>query len=805
MQSFMSDLRHGLRLLRRYPATSVLAVITLGLGIGANTAIFSVVDSVILRRLPYPEPDRLVMVWEKRPTENVLTNVVSPADFLDWKQRQTPLEQIAAFAGTQVTLTGQGEPMRLGTGVVTAGFFDALGMRAALGRTFQPGDDGFPQQRLAIITHGLWQRAFGRDPAAVGKTMTVNGNAWEIVGVLPSTFRFSDPSVEIWVPLVLEGSSTPPTRVSHQFTVYARRRPGVTLGQARDAMDRLGKEIEAEHPQENRGHGAWVTSLRDEFVGPVQTQLAVIFAAVAIVLLIACVNVANLLLARAATRRREMAVRAALGAGRRQLVTQGVAEALAVAVAGGVLGLGLALLLLQALPLILPPQMSVVEIAALQLDTRVLLFAIGLSLLTGLIVGLLPALSASRPELVDAMKEGGRGAAGVRRGARRALVIAEVALAALALVGGGLVLRSFSAIVSQPLGFDSAQRLTLTLAIPGVGYPTPEHRKQALADIEQRLSAIPGVAAVGAINLLPLAGGDSRIGMGFESRERVEGEPPTRMHPRIVTPGYFGAIGIPIVKGRNFTPDDHATAEPVVIVSEASVRRFWPGVDPIGQRVRFGGNEIVWRRIIGIAGDVKHWGLTREVNPVIYWPQAQAGSTFLTFVLKSHVEPTSLTTAVRAQVAAVDPKLPIGDLRTLDRVVSNSMRSERAQTILMAAFGLLGLLLAVIGIYGVMAQLVTVRVPEIGVRMTLGARPFDILRQLLTEGLWQTAAGLVIGLGAGVYLMKFATALLFNVQPWDPATLTIVAVILLAAALAACFVPARRAMRVDPVQALRDS
>ena len=361
-------------------------------------------------------------------------------------------------------------------------------------------------------------------------------------------------------------------------------------------------------------------------------------------LLIACVNVANLLLARAATRRREMAVRAALGAGRRQLVTQGVAEALAVAIAGGVLGLGLALLLLQALPLVLPPQMSVVEIAALQLDTRVLLFAIGLSLFTGLIVGLLPALSVSRPDLVDAMKEGGRGAAGVRRGARRALVIAEVALAALALVGGGLVLRSFSAIVSQPLGFDSAQRLTLTLAIPGVGYPTPEHRQRALADVEQRLAAIPGIAAVGAINLLPLGGGDSRIGMGFESRERVEGEPPTRMHPRIVTPGYFGAIGIPIVKGRTFAPEDHATAEPVVIVSEASVRRFWPGVDPIGQRVRFGGNEIVWRRIVGIAGDVKHWGLTREVNPVIYWPQAQAGSTFLTFVLKSNVEPTSLTT-----------------------------------------------------------------------------------------------------------------------------------------------------------------
>ena len=806
MRGFASDLRHGLRLLRRYPATSVVAVLTLALGIGANTAIFSVVDAVMLRRLPYPEPDRLVMVWEKRPTENVLTNVVSPADFVDWNARQTPFEHIAALATGQLTLTDAGEPRRVGFGAVTAAFFDILRVQPQLGRTFRPEDNIIGQHRVVVLTDGIWRRVFGGDRAIVGRTIVMNGVPCEVIGVLSESFRFVDASLEMWVPMPLPNTAERPLpRASHEYTVYGRLKPGVTLAQARDAMDRLGKELEAENPQTNRGHSSWVTSMRDEYVGPVQAQLAVLFGAVGLVLLIACVNVANLLLARAASRRREMAVRSALGAGRPRLVTQSLAESLAIAFAGGLLGVAVAFGLLRALPLVLPEQMSVVQIASVALDLRVLLFALGLTVATGVLFGLLPALAASRPDVAEMIKEGGRGSAGVRRRARHALVIGEVALATLALVGAGLVLRSFMTMMSQPLGFESTGRLALTISIPTVGYPTPQHRQQALADIEQRLRVLPGVIAVGAINHLPMGGGDSRLGIGFESREPVANEPPTRMHPRIVTPGYFGAIGIPIVKGRDFGPEDHATAEPVVIISEASVRRFWPGVDPIGQRVRFGGNEIVWRRIIGIAGDVKHWGLTREINPMIYWPQAQAGSNSLTFVLNTGGDPLSLTAAARTQVAAVDPKLPIGNVRTLDQVVSTSMRSERAQTILMGAFGLLGLLLAVIGIYGVMAQLVAVRVPEIGVRMTLGARPLDILRQLLTEGFWQTAAGLAIGLIAGVYLMKLATTLLFHVQPWDPATLLVVALILLSAALAACYIPARRGMKVDPVQALRDS
>ena len=803
MRGFVSDVRHGLRLLRRYPGMSLVAVTTLALGIGANTAIFSVVDAVMLRALPYPEPDRLVKVWEKRPSENVLTNVVSPADFLDWRRRQAPFEAIAAYASTQVALTGEGEPRRIGTGVVTAEFFDVLRVPALRGRTFQSGEDGLPPHRVAVITHGLWQRQFGADDSIVGRKIILNGNPWEIIGVLPRTFRFPDPSLDIWAPMVLEtGTAQPPTRVSHQLDVFGRMKPGVTLEQARDAMDRLGKDIEAENPEANRGHGAWVTSLREEFVGPVSTQLAVLFAAVALVLLIACVNVANIVLARAVSRRREMAVRTALGAGRARLVTQSVVESLALSVVGGLVGLGVGFLLVKALPLVLPAQMSVVSLDSLGLNWRLLAFAFSLAIVTGIVVGLLPALAISGPALARAIAEGGRSPAGVRKRARQILIVSEVALATLALIGGGLVLRSFSRIMSQPLGFDAAGRLTFNVSVPAVGYPTAPERRAVLDRIEQRLAAVPGVKSVGAVNLLPLGGGDSRTGFGFEGREVKPDDAPTRMHPRIVTPGYFAAMNIPIVRGRGFSAADADGAEPVVIVSEASVRRFWPTSDPLNTRVRFNGTEI-WRRVVGVAGDVRHWGLTQQTNPMLYWPQAQAQTSSLTFVLETDLDPASLTSAARAQVAAVDAKLPLGSLRPFDEVVADSVRSQRAQTILMGAFGVLGLLLAGIGIYGVMAQLVAVRVPEIGVRMTLGAKPAQVLRQVLGEGFGQTALGVGIGIIAGVWLMKLGAQVLFEVQPWDLPTLITVAAIVIGAALAACLIPARRAMRVDPVNALR--
>ena len=803
MSALRSDVRHAVRLLLRYPTMSILALITLALGIGANTAIFSVVDAVLLRQLPYSQPDQLVMVWEqRRAPENVLRNVVSAADFLDWRTRQEPFVAVAAMATQSATLTGQGEPRDIRAAAVSWQFFDLFGVVPAHGRRFQPDDEVVGRHRVLLITDGLWRRLFAADPGVVGRKIDLNGTAWEIVGVLPASFQYRDASLDLWAPLVLEVPGQPPSRVAHNFEVFARLKPGVTLDQARVAMDRLGKQLEEEHPQENRGHSAWVTSLREEFVGPVRESLAAIFGAVGLVLLIACVNVASLILTRAASRRREMGIRAALGASRLRLITQSLAESVTLSLAGGVLGLGVAFLALQALPLVLPEQVSVVDIGSLSLDLRMLLFALALSLVTGVLFGLLPALAVSRPDVVEAVNQGGRGAAGVRRRVRRGLVIGEVTLATLALVGGGLVLRSFASLMSQPLGFAADHRLTTSIVVPAARYPTPDHRRVLLEDVERRLGALPGVTSIGAVNLLPLGGGDSRTGIGIEGRERKEGDPPTRMHPRIVTPGYFGTMGIRVLRGRDFTAADAASGEPVVVISDASVRRYLPNEDPLGRRVHFGGDNIQ-RTIVGVVDDVRHWGLATPANPMIYWPQAQASRNFLTFVIKTSGDPTALAGAVRAAIAEIDPLLPAGELRPLDEVVSQSVRSQRALMILMGAFGVVGLVLAAIGIYGVMAQLVAVRTHEIGVRMTLGARPRDILGHFLIDGLWQTAVGIVLGLAAGAYLMTLAQTILFGVAPWDPLTLAAVCALLLVASLAACLIPARRAMRVDPVEAIR--
>jgi putative ABC transport system permease protein len=800
MRALLNDFRHGLRLLRRYPSTSLLAILTLAVGIGANTAIFSVVDRVLLRALPYPEPDQLAMVFETREREGRADNPVSAADFLDWRRLNQSFAHMAASAPVGVSLTGDGEPVQIGAAVVSASFFDVFGVQPAAGRTFQPGDEVLGQHRVVVLSHGLWQRRYGGDRSVIGRTLTLNGTTWQVVGVLPADYQPLSPDVELWAPMVLSGLTTPPSRVSHGIDVYARLRPGVSLAQAKDEMVRIGRQLQEANPQENRGHGAIAVSMRERFVGPVRNSLVLLFAAVGFVLLIACVNVASLLVSRALSRSREMAVRSALGANRRRLVVQSLVESVALASTGGIAGLGVAFLTIKALPTVMPERVSLVGIGDLELDLRVLVFMAGLSLATGVLFGLLPALHASKPQVADALKEGGRGAAGVRGRVRFALVVGEVALAALTLMGAGLAIRSFGAIMAQPLGFEPRGKLSMTLSVPQVSYPTPEARRIAMAALEHRLATVPGVTSVGAVDILPLGGGDARRGFGIEGVEPTP-DNPRRMHPRVVTPTYFATMGIPIISGRGFTADDHANASPVVVITEASVRRFWPDKSPLGTRIAL--SDGTWRTIVGVAGDVQHWGLTVPTNPMLYLPQEQFVSGSLTFVLKTDLDPLSLTSAARGVVAEIDPNIPIGKVTALEDLVATSVRAERAQTVLMAAFGVLALALAVVGIYGVMAQLALSRVHEIGVRMALGARPVDVLRQLLFEGFLQTAAGLVLGIGVGLYVMRFATALLFGIEPADGITLIGVSVTLMAAALAACLVPARRAMRVDPVEALR--
>jgi putative ABC transport system permease protein len=796
-----ADFRSGLRLLRRYPSTSLLAIATLALGIGANTAIFSVVDAVLLRALPYPAPARLMMVFEKRPREGTLTNPVSPADFLDWRRLNTVFEHMAGFTSAGATLTDAGAPAEIGTGIVSWAFFDVLGVPPALGRTFTPADET-EQQRVLVISHAFWQQRLGADPDVIGRTLTLNGSPWKVIGVLPANFAFVDPNLQVWAPLALEGQGQPPSRVLHWLDVYARLKPGVTQAQAVAAMDRLGQALERAHPEENSGHGANAVPMQDYYVRTVRAGLLAQFAAVGLVLLIACVNVAGLLLVRASTRRREMALRSALGASRARLLVQTMVESATLGLAGGMAGLAASAVLLRALPAVLPARLSVVGVDELHLNLRLLVFALAVSVATGLLFGLLPALQSSRPDVAGILQEGGRTPVGVRRRARRLLVGGEVALASLTLLGAGLVLRSFATILSQPLGFDPAHRLTFRVSVPASRYPTEEAQHGVLTAIENRLRQLPGVTGVGGIDLLPLGGEDSRTGVEIEGRAVREDDPPTRMHPRIVTPTYFRAAAIPILRGRTFTPADRQGAPPVVIVSEAAARRYWPGRNPLGLRMRFN-RDGIWRTVVGVAANVRHWGLAEDVQPMVYQSQAQAGATALTFILDTSRRPDALAEPARRAVAAIDPDLPLIQVRTFEAVVSRSLRAERAQAVLMTAFGGLALLLAVIGIYGVMAQLVAGSTREIGIRISLGAAPARVLRGLLLEGLWQTLIGLAIGLVAGAWVMRLGRSLLFEVQPWDPVTLAGVSATLVLAALAACLVPARRAMRIDPVDALR--
>lgn len=801
MHAFRQDLRYALRVLLSQPSVTIIAVLTLALGIGANTAIFSAVDTLLLRALPYKDPDSLVMVWEKRHTEGVLDNVVAPADYLDWARMHTSFEHVAAMTATTADLTGAGEPVRLFAGAVSPAFFDVFGVRPALGRTFRPDEATVGRHRVVILGHPLWEQRFGSDPGVVGRKISLNGIPHDVVGVLPATFEFPDSDLELWTVLALEGGKQPPTRTNHFLNVYGRMKPGITLQQARADMDRVGAALSAQYPESNRNHGAHVSPLSDELTEPFKSGLLLLLGAVAFVLLIACVNVANLLLAKAASRRREMAVRAALGAGRARMAGQALTESLLLGLLGGAAGLLVAHWGIDVLRRLAPANVPVLGINDIGLDPRVLIFTLMLSIATGLLFGLLPAWHVASQDVNESLKEGGRSGGGIRRRLRLTLVVSEIALASLLLVGAGLMLRSFQTLLRAESGFSSDRLLTALIVLPSARYSDDGRVLAGFDEIERRLTSIPGVRSVGGTSHLPLSTQDSRTGVAIEGREPTP-DVPTRAHPRAVTVDYFRTMGIPLLEGRNFTAGDHSESQFVIIVNETMAKRYWPGTSPVGKRVLMGGGS-AWREVIGVVRDVKHWGLERPANPEMYLPQRQMVFRSLNFVLRTDGDPSSVAAAVREQLRAVDADLPLSNVRSMEEVAARSVASRRAGMMVLGIFGALALILAAAGIYGVMAHLVALRTPEIGVRMTLGAQPRDVMRLILREGVVQAVIGLAIGLTGAVLLMRGFRAMLYHVSPADPVTLAAVAVILIGTALIACFVPARRAMRVDPVQALR--
>ncbi len=809
MESWLTDLRYGLRTLAKSPGFTLVALLTLGLGIGANAAIFSVVQGVLLRPLPYQEPERLVRVFHTHAEQGVMDGAFSPQDFDDLTRElagpRGPWERLGAYFFTPgqsgMTLTGEGEPRRLEAAMVSAGFFTALGVEAARGRTLRPEENVPGADRVVLLSDRLWRRSFGADPRIVGGTLRLDGEAYTVAGVMPPSFQFPAREVDLWAPISLIGEDDIPHRRSLRWMhVVGRLRPGTSLERADVQTDALLARLAAAYPDSNEGWSAGrVVPLHEALVGDVRPALVVLLAAVAGVLLIACANLANLLLARATTRGRELAVRAALGAARRRLVRQLLTESVLLALAGGVLGLFLAVWGVDAL----------VALAAGELprpdevtpDARVVAFTFAVSLLTGLAFGLLPALRASRlADLHAALKEGGRGGGGGRGRslARNGLIVAETALAVVLLVAAGLMLRSFWSLVHVDPGFRAENVLSLSLTFPE--YPEPTQLAAARDEVIRRVEELPAVIAAGASKTLPLEGGGEPYGFTVPGRAGALAEVQPQAGTFIVSPGYFRALGIPLLAGRSFTARDDDGERPVVVVNRAFARQLWGGEEAVGKTLLLGEIPL---EVVGVVGDVRSGGLAAEPGSAVYIPQSLAPRSDMKLFLRTAADPLAVAGAVREAIWSFDRDLPISDVAALAQVVAEDVARPRFLTTLLGLFGALALTLAAVGLYGVVAYGVGQRTHEIGIRMALGARRGQVLRNVVGQGMRWTLLGLALGLAGAFAATRLLAGLLFGVAPTDAATFAGVALLLATAAALASWLPARRAAATDPLTALR--
>jgi putative ABC transport system permease protein len=793
------DVRHAGRRLLRAPGFTLVAVLTLALGIGANSAMFSVVNAVLLRPLPLEEPERLVRLFtvERAPTE------VSGPDFMDFRAQARMLE-LAAMERESRTLTGAGEAERVRVGVVTPGFFELLRASPVLGRTFAEEEMEPGRHRVAVLSHGFWRQRFDADPGVVGRTVRLDGEEHEVVGVAPPGFDYPDERA-LWVPVVREGMFATSRRAVY-LTVLGRLREGVTLERAEAEVGTIAARLEEAYPESNTGVGATLRPLREVVVGDTRRPLLVLLGAVGFVLLIACANVANLVLARAATREGEFAVRMALGAGKGRLVRHLLTESLLLGALGGAVGLLLAVGGTRLLVALGPEGIPRVETVGV--DATVLAFTAGVALLTGVLFGLAPALQVRRASLGTLLRGGGRGAAGGRGNRVRAgLIVAETALAVVLLVGAGLLLRSFTGLVRVDPGIRSEGVLAFGLALPEARY-AEEHRVRAFhADLLERLESIPGVGGAGSVLVLPLSGTSVSLGFAVAGRDPLPAGQRQTMQMRIASEGYFPAVGIPLVRGRSFTAQDREGSPPVVVLNEAAVRRFFPGEEPLGQRILLGwvrDSVPIGGEVVGIVGDVRHFGPGEEPPPEIYLPLSQVPNPAMNVVVRTTAaDPLALAGAIRAELRALDPELAPGEIRPLDRVVSERVAQPRLYALLLSLFAAVALVLAAVGIFGVMSYSVAQRTREIGIRMALGAAAPAVQRLVVGRALLLTLAGLGLGTLGALALTRLLEGQLYGVAAADPATFLAAAALLAGVALLAGYLPARRATRVDPLVALR--
>jgi putative ABC transport system permease protein len=806
MDRMFADIRYGLRSLLKRPGATLIALVTLALGIGVNTAIFSAVDSILLRPLPFKDPERLVSVWEKTPALGIQQNQAAPANFFDLRSQNQVFEALGAYGPLDMNLTGSGEPERLDGQLVSANVFSILGVAPALGRTFLPNEDQVGQEHVVVLSDALWQRRFNRDPSILNQNITLNGESFTVIGVMPRGFFFPVREIEMWTPWAMEPDQAS-GRGDHYLAIVARLKPEVTVERANADLETIAQRLSAEYPRTNEGLGFTARSLHRDYVGDLRLPILILFGAVGLVLLIACANVANLLLAQATTRRKEIAIRIALGARRWTIVRQLLVESLLLASGGGVVGVLGAFWGVQALAKLLPESLS--KLQGVNIDARVLLFTILMSVLTAVVFGGLPALLASRTKPGATLSDVARDVAGGTSGrhVRRLLVVSEVALAVVLLVSAGLLIRSFQLLRQVEPGFNPENALTMRMVLPFPKYAKQEARRAFYDEVLRNVEEVPGVEAAGVITFLPL----SFNGMNFSFTVDGRAAPSDMNLPfalfRVVSPDYFRAMGIPLQRGRFFEAHDSPDSTPVTVINRRLAERYWPGEDAIGKRLKVGPADSpnAWLTVVGVVGDVRQTGLY-EQKLEFYVPYMQERRAFMAprdLVVRTKADPGVIAAAVRQAVWAVDKDQPVSNVRTMDQVFAAAISQERFQALMLGLFAALALVLACVGLYGVISYSVVQRTHEIGVRMALGAQPVDVLRLVIRQGMSLTFAGLVVGIVAGTFVTRVLSDMLFGVTPRDPLTFAGVPVLLLVVAFLACYVPARRATRIDPLQALR--
>jgi predicted permease len=814
METLRKDLLYAVRKLVRSPGFTAVAVVALALGIGANTAIFSAVNGVLLRPLNYADPGGLVWLSEK--SQHMDDMSISLPNFLDWEKQNRSFEDIGISRYQGFTLTGRDDAERLEGYMVSSGYFRALGVKPILGRILLPEEDHAGAQRVVVLNNRMWRNRLGSDPQVLDRTLVLEGVPTKVVGVMPPGFE--EDEVDLYMPVGPFLDRLPAeNRDNHPgFYGVARLKPGVTLERARADMDAIARRLAQEYPDSNEGTGIRVERLTDMMVGDVRPALLVLLAAVGFVLLIACSNVANLLLARAEARTRELAIRTSLGAGRGRIVRQLLTESALLALLGGILGLLLAVWAIDMLVSVNPGNIPRVE--EIGVDGRVLAFSLAVSLLTGLLFGLAPALKASRPDLNSSLKEGATAAlAGIRRQPLRSgLIVTEVALTLVLLVGAGLMLKSFRQLRSVDPGFRKENVLAMRVPPPDVEDPEAARWMSFYREVVERVQALPGVGSAAVSSAIPMEGGGSESGVVAEGQPFPDSpEESTLTQWQMVSPEYFSTLRVPIMRGRSFAGSDREGAVPVAIVDETMAKRLWPDENPVGKRIafEFKGESIkdpqpVWREVVGVVGHTRHYGLAGVSRVQIYVPFEQRAlwaqpKTVLALFVRGRSNPAELTAAIRREVAHVDPATPVFDVQTMEEVVASQLAQPRFSSLLLGGFAGVALTLAAIGIYGLVAYTVTRRTREIGLRMALGARAPDVLRMVVKQGMALVLLGLALGLIAALVLSRFMSSLLYEVSAWDPGIFAGVALLLTSIAFVATYIPARRATRIDPLVALR--